>query len=341
MENGPELARVPDHRSSLFTGYRVEYDLARAAGRCDARLDEIYATYGFAPGQPDPSYSVLNEIELRLLGVQDFAALAGSSTGYIARARMIGLEAVAEALGPRVADAIQAKDAGLLRALMADLLRRTHERFHERRQEREAREGAASRLIWTGGALALLWALALLAGFGYIHVLVDGEYGLGLHEVLGRFHLAFLASFGILGAYLSRLIAFQSQVARLTWDDVDRLYARRVIAVRLAFGAIAAITTYYLIMGRVIGGDLFPNLHQHSATAFGPTALSPAGNVTLTRADPAHYLWVSHFVMEGSATAYVLPSLDFAKLIFWCLLSGFAERFLPEQLARAETVGAK
>jgi len=183
------------------------------------------------------------------------------------------------------------------RAIYISLLDDVHFRYVKRNLDRKTRRSAAKSLNTIGTALlGTLLVLILLFVLG-----ADEKW-------VGRLHAVTAIYFGILGAYFSRMIAFQSNVATLDYDILEQDFANWSILVRMLIGAIGAVIFYLLLVSGLIGGNIFPG-----------------GNGK----------FVSTFLM-GEIT-YHLPSIDFAKLLVWSFIAGFSERLLPDQLSRLDT----
>lgn len=197
-------------------------------------------------------------------------------------------------------------------ALLAKLLRDTHNRYAERRSERAERRVVAWRLALLGGVVALVFVgLFLVLGADFIFA-SPLSVGLG-HFALQKYNLVVCIFFGFLGAFLSRLMAFHSASGKLTFEDLDSGYAWHFLLVRLLVGAFSALVLYLVISAGLLGGDLFPN--PGPGGGFGP-------------------LWVWYETLGYSG-----PSANFAKLIVWCFIAGFSERFLPDSLSALEAKG--
>jgi hypothetical protein len=116
----------------------------------------------------------------------------------------------------------------------------------------------------------------------------------------------------MIGAYLSRMYAFNGAADTLDYDALRSNFPLWSVFVRIILGVIGAILMYLLIIGGLLGGQLFPSA--------GMTAL-----------------W--------TATPFNMPSPDFAKLLIWSTIAGFSERFIPDQFtnltSKADSGAAK
>lgn len=115
---------------------------------------------------------------------------------------------------------------------------------------------------------------------------------------------------GIMGGLLSMQQRYQS-VAR-EGDPIDNISELMQEWPRLFFpaisGALFALLLYMMIMGGLLQGDLFPALKGQSSGTEGIA------------------IW--DLIQSGRPVA---PA-DYAKLIIWSFLAGFAERFVPDTL---------
>jgi hypothetical protein len=57
--------------------------------------------------------------------------------------------------------------------------------------------------------------------------------------------LAVVALFGVLGAYFSRVMSFQSKLKLIGFEDVTNLYQLWMLTLRALYGAIGAVVLYF------------------------------------------------------------------------------------------------
>jgi hypothetical protein len=286
----------------------------------DPRLTAIFAGIEAQDYDHNRRYSDANEAELRLTAQLPRAALEAKGAAFVTRALRLSVPDIDDMKAEFAAARADGTPAGTdaMREVLIEVLRATHTRYADRRSNRNARNAIAWRLALVAVCVVIL-PLVLVMGvyWGW-----KGCIGLGqcnaaevtFFAITGKWHLLALIYCGAVGAIFSRLIAFQSYDGELTYEDLHRSYKRRMILVRVFIGGIAAFVVYYLIASGIIGGDLFPKTTNNS---FGP-------------------LWSSHSVQFGQ-TFYTMPTPVFAKLVIWCFLAGFSERFIPDQLAQVES----
>jgi len=121
---------------------------------------------------------------------------------------------------------------------------------------------------------------------------------------------------GLIGGFVS----IQQRIKKVSEEELD-LLSRSWFQVLLipVYGGIFALVLYLAFLSRIIEGPLFP-------------AFSIPGFSTPPSTEDMKNLF-----------AYTYPStgVDFAKLVFWCFIAGFSERFVPQIISGAETHGSK
>ena len=111
---------------------------------------------------------------------------------------------------------------------------------------------------------------------------------------------------GLCGAYFSRLTTLNSNVD-IDYDTLMSSYRFRSLVLRGGVGMLAAVVVYYLIYSGLIAGDLFPES-----------------------------LRTSDIVSMFGGSEPLVPAKDTAKLMVWCFVAGFSERFVTGTLERLE-----
>ncbi len=253
------------------------------------------------------NWEIPNEIEILLVQLKTGPDLDVALDSAFLTADKIGVPS-ASILRQRLTEEAD-KDAK--QALLAKLLRDTHNRYAARRSERAERAKVARRMTYLGfGLTGVIVGVFLILGTGWFAVAVDKMP----FTDLVKYNLIVTTFFGFLGAYLSRLIAFQNTAVTLSVDDLENGYSWHFLMVRLLVGGLSSVILYFVISGHLIGGELFPAPVGGASGGFGA-------------------LWTVH---SGEGMPYEGPSANFAKLIVWCFIAGFSERFLPDSLSALE-----
>lgn len=129
---------------------------------------------------------------------------------------------------------------------------------------------------------------------------------------------------GVLGGFISALRRMQS-----ISEDGDPIYviqgirsARFWLLFSPLLGGIFAIVALLFFLSGFLSGSIFPAFHLPGDL---PCTLTPPASTPCdqTYMKPAWWFW-----------QHLLPiaPMDYAKLILWCFVSGFAERFIPDMI---------
>jgi hypothetical protein len=272
--------------------HRVEHAADVACEPIDPKIDHLLAASNSV------TWQMLYEAEQRL---SEFLP----ENEIVAEAARRFVEA--EALGVRSATTLQAlfeKSATLAdrKATFQRLLDDLHFRYEKRRLDRQVRRETAKRLNSLG--------ILLVAPVALLLALMAWQRSA---EPAAQYHVLAVMWFGLMGAYLSRMIAFQTMLSTIDYDALVTGFSNWSVAVRLIIGVLGSLIMYLLISGNLIGGDLFP----------------PSDFKALLR---------SVALTDGGSSTAVFPATDFAKLLIWSTLAGFTERLLPDQFTRLEGV---
>lgn len=278
------------------------------AGLQDNRINMLLDPNVSADPKNISNWAIPNEIEILLVRLMPEAELNAEVESALATATRIAVPSLSGLKQRLEATAITADR----QALLATLLRDTHNRFAARRSERVARKIVGDRMTRLGFGLTFLIVAVFFALGSGVFTTATGNDQL---ELLVKYNLLVTTFFGFLGAYLSRLIAFQTTGASLSFDDLENGYSWHFLMVRLLVGGLSAVIVHFVISGNLIGGELFPSPGAGDSGGFGT-------------------MWTT---FDPSGMPYSGPSANYAKLIVWCFISGFSERFLPDQLGALES----
>lgn len=293
-----------------MAGLRASYHrhLAQHPDKADKRIEELLDPKIVDQPANWRNWEIPNEIEILLVQMKLGADLDVALDSAFLTAEKIVVPSFAVLAKRR--DALASDEAK--QALLAKLLRDTHNRYAARRSERAERAHVARRMTYLGfGLTAVIVGVFLILGTGWFAVAVEKMP----FTDLVKYNLIVTTFFGFLGAYLSRLIAFQNTAVALSVDDLENGYSWHFLMVRLLVGGLSSVILYFVISGHLIGGELFPAPDDGASGGFGS-------------------LWTVH---NGAGMPYEGPSANFAKLIVWCFIAGFSERFLPDSLSALET----
>ncbi len=301
------------------TNLLLLYETLQPSGG-DAVIDRLAEESAQLAGKRAPDFAEmwgkLNEIEARLFLKLDDTRLREQTERKLVQAKLMELPGV-DGVRTRFA-AITGDDATATekrRAVAMALLEDMFVRYSYRHAERAKRGEVAVRLTRLGISL-LIVPLVLLIYYslrtnGYLDWLAGylprfaGADEAGMRTAEPRIHELFLVIyFGFVGAYFSRLSVFQRDMARLKWHEMDKGYGGGAMAVRLLVGSIGAAILYFLMMGEVLSGALFPGR--------------------------------DYALFGGEGGQVFRPSKDLALLVVWSFIAGFSERFVPDRVSEVE-----
>ena len=114
---------------------------------------------------------------------------------------------------------------------------------------------------------------------------------------------------GLIGGFISI-----QQRLRKFHDDELLLLSKSWFQIVLipVYGGIFSLILYVAFLGQIVTGSAFPHFYI------------PVFN------NPPDHLDMQRFLSETSPASGV----DVAKLLFWCVVAGFSERFIPQIISR-------
>ena len=177
-----------------------------------------------------------------------------------------------------------------------------------------------TKLRTIGNRLAV--ALAVL-----VAIAVPGAIYTHLHPG-GIITSAPMAAFtvGVIGGF----VGLQRRLRTMSDDDLT-LLANSWVYVCLSplVGGILAIVTYVLFVSGLLAGDLFPKFVADSSPLVGARPES-VGNTSTAISESANGFALI-FAIHGATPA------DYGKMLFWCFVAGFSERFATDIMSRFES----
>lgn len=247
------LPRPGSSPSKLWNSYKIGLDVLNSKlnrkdpdyaverDPLDQQLDALLE----CPGKARPTWERLFEAERRLIPLMSDEMVQADALRKFARGREVGLPET-EHLEAAFSASKSPAHKRALHEQMVDSLQVHHFR---RELERVARKRTASNLNGLG-IMLLLPTVVVMATLVYQEQI----------STLAQYHIILVMWFGLLGAYLSRMIAFQSVIDEIRYDALVSGFSVWSVLVRLIVGAMGALIVYLMITGRLVGGDLFPNL---------------------------------------------------------------------------------
>lgn len=322
-----DTKRPPDLWVSYRSGLLVMTDRVRTQLATDPAVDDALAKIAFliADRSDGPrSYSDLYEAEQRLVFLMSAEDLESEASRRFDEASRVGLPAahilLAEFVKPGTG--LERK-----RSLIFNLLDSLHYRYQKGTLDRRARQETARNLAQFGFYLLLVTSLGFAALFA-THTL----------EVLSKYHVLAVLWAGLIGAYFSRIIAFQRAQAVIDNDELVKHYSWPITGVRLVIGAMGALMMYFLIKGNLVGGAFFPQILADNmiVTAYADCVEKVAEVSTVIVGDPpadAAAVVQDRCSQSPRLIKVQLISTELAQLLVWSLVAGFSERLIPERLS--------
>lgn len=209
---------------------------------------------------------------------------------------------------------IKRKLHALYLALLDDIHYRHIKRMLDRRVRRETGRG-----LLRIGSVMLLLAVAVLA----------------INLSSSSFHIPMVvtaAVFGMIGAFLSRLIAFNARIEEIDYDSLRNGYSQWATLIRILIGSFNASILLALIAAGILAGPIFPDIEKLVTLQ-----QSPSTEDSGTLMSSFTQLWWRALtnVLSDSQAPLTLRSEE-AKLVICSLIAGLSERLLPDNFARIE-----
>jgi len=151
----------------------------------------------------------------------------------------------------------------------------------------------------------LFVALAVSISLGFIIVITLQNFGGSEHVTLPIVMLC-----GIVGGF----VGIQRRLKDLTMHDLELLADSRIYLILSPFvGGVLSLVLYLLFISQLLQGDLFPRFVADSKTP------------VLTKG----FFLIADQHAKGGFSGY-------AKLMFWCFLAGFSEKFVTDVIGKFE-----
>lgn len=318
----PAVKAMPELFEYYMIGIRSLWDTLKvpAADQSTENYKRILALFAEC-GNPSRNWDKLwrsaYEIEQRMVPYLSFDQLVAQSAKRLKQAEKLALPGL-DAHAARLAEA-KALDPTLREAAMQaeyrEFLGELHIAYGKRRLDRMMRKNSAKVIMKFAFILVglIILCFCMPAILGFFGDRFPWFSGINLVSSAHVRALALVISFGLLGAFFSRLGAFNASFAKLDYDDIVDGFQLAYLGIRLWVGAIGSIIIFYAIFGGLLGGELFPNI-----ACVGDAKTCTIGEWFQDR------VWTS------------LPNADYAKLVIWSFIGGFSERLIPDFLTRTE-----
>ncbi len=130
---------------------------------------------------------------------------------------------------------------------------------------------------------------------------------------------------GIVGGFVS----IQRRLKDLTMQDLTILAESRIYLILAPFvGGILALVLYVIFLSGLLKGDLFPVFVSDFPPNTGGEAATAGATGAKSETPAKGFLLI--FQQHGENFS------DYAKLMFWCFVAGFSERFVTDIIGKFE-----
>jgi len=270
----------------------------------DRRVDEAKR---FGLQGADKYRTQLDAAAARLTAAKSALATASNATALATEADRQRLQAAEDNARAHAESAQSIVDCDR-RSILAAALDDLQWQYQKNNLVRAALWDSASNLLMFG------WFTASIVAFPFFCFVF--ERWTGQHwfsNLLAKFPnygLYTAISFGLLGAFFSRLTSLNFTSAGLTLEDAENRFSFISLAIRGAVGALGAMVFYYIMRTGIIAA-VAPDFDKFAFE-------TPHLQTLLAAAD------------------VLIPSKDWSLLILWSFIAGFSERLVPDTLSKVE-----
>jgi len=121
--------------------------------------------------------------------------------------------------------------------------------------------------------------------------------------------------FVFLTGVIGGIVGIQSRLKTLAIEDLNLLASSVTFLLLIpVVGGFLALLLFLMFIGGLVQGDLFPN--------FSIPAFAPSGEAVQNSPSSCEANGILAFTCVSGSAA------DYAKLLFWCFVAGFSERFV-------------
>jgi hypothetical protein len=131
-----------------------------------------------------------------------------------------------------------------------------------------------------------------------------------LLDMFPNYGLYTAMSFGLLGAFFSRLTSLKFTTTGLTVEEAENRYSLISLSIRASVGTFGALLFYFLMRTGIIG------------------AIAPDFNKFTYEMRPVQSVLTDAEVL--------IPSKDWSLLVLYSFLAGFSEKLVPDSLSKVE-----
>ena len=170
--------------------------------------------------------------------------------------------------------------------------------------------------LWSSAWHLLLFGVVtgILVALPFFFFIFERWTGLhlfsNLMSLFPNYGLYTAMSFGLLGAFFSRLISLKFTTEGLTLEDAENRFSWASLSIRGSVGILGALIFYFLMRTGIISG-IAPNFEDLSFKRVLMTSVLTDATV-------------------------LIPSKAWALLVMWSFIAGFSEKLVPDSLSKVE-----